>query len=524
MTFYVFLCNNKISNGERDEYMSENNLRDNEELDNAVPNLNKAYMNRMFCSTKERISFILHSAFGDLGLGKYDVDSNIWLYKIFGIEPVAYAKAKVALTVWDMVNDPISAAIIDNMRTRWGKFKPFQYLSLFPSIATGLFTCLLPVIATFFGFGTSQRLTMFMVIKWINETVGAFFGGGGYIDNVFTPNPNERTSLLVSTQFIKSLLSKFPAQVMGFFYDMIENGILGLSVTKVFVVTKTVVWSLAMFSNVLWYINSKERVPQSEKPPHPVKGILSVFKNRPLLIYTLSGLIDGINIGDGEDLYYNDVLKFNLLPTIAGIPGSPISYASYAMAPKFRKKFSTKGLWYLSRGSVVFSETFFFLVGLIGGKEKGLYLRKVPMTIAFAIGDCVEMVFYATKNIIGKEINYEVLDYCEWQNGFRVEATINLITGYFTKVKDAILNIVNANLLQNWANYQIGETAVQTSETKWRLFLIAFGPHLIFDMLSLLPMVFYNIDKDTREKMYIDLERSRALRAAMEKFEQDNEA
>ncbi len=503
--------------------MSDEINRENSELNNAVPQLNQAYMNRMFCSTKERISFILHNALGSIGLGKYDVGSDIWLYKIYEIEPLAYAKANAALTVWDMINDPISAAIIDNMRSRWGKFKPFQYLSLLPSILLGIVTCLLPIIAPYFGLATSQRLTLYMVTKWINETVNAFFGGGGYIDNVFTPSPNERTSLLVSSEFVKSLFNKLPAQIMGLLYDMIGNGVIGASITKVFVVSKTFFWVVAMVSNVLWYIYSRERVPQSEKPPHPVKGVISVFKNKPLLIYTLSGLIDGINLGKGEDLYYNDVLHFNLLPTIAGIPGSPLSYASYAMAPKFRERFSTKTLWFFSRGSVVFSEGFFFLVGLIGGQKKGLYLRKIPMTVAYAIGNCVEMIFYATKGIIGKEINYEVLDYCEWKNGFRVEATINLITGYFTKAKDAILDIVNASLLQNWAKYQIGETTVQTGETMWRLFLIAFGPHLIFDVISLFPMLLYNIDKDTRDKMYMDLEHARALRAAMEKMERDSE-
>lgn len=503
--------------------MSENNVNDYLENDNAGRELNKAYMNRLFCSTKERISYILYTAFGTLGLGKFDVDSDIWKYKIYGIEPVAYANAKVALTAWDMINDPITAAIIDNMRTRWGKFKPFQYLSLLPNILLGIFVIFLPTIASSFGLAASQRLTMFMVYKWLNETVTAFFGGGSYIENVFTPNPNERTSLLVSSQFVNGLLSKFPAQVMGFLYDLVGNGVISANLTKVFIATKSVVWVVAMIPTIMWYINSKERVAQSEKPPHPVKGILSVFKNRPLLIYTLSGLIDGINIGSGEDLYYNDVLNFNLLPTIAGIPGSPISYASYAIAPKLRKKFSTKSLWFMSRGSVVFSEGLFFLVGCIGGKDHGLYLKKIPMTITFAIGDMTEMFFYATKKIIGKEINFEVLDYCEWQNGFRVEATINLITGYFTKVKDAILDIVNANLLQKWAKYEIGENVAQTAETKWRLFIIAFGPHLIFDLISLLPMLLYNIDKNTRDRMYRDLEITRAARAQSEllKFAED---
>lgn len=504
--------------------MSENPIRTSTEIEaDGAPRLNQAYMNRIFCSTKERIAYIGYSAFNGMGLGKYDVGSEIWLYKIFGIDPEGYAKARIGLAAYDMINDPLTAAIIDNMRTRWGKFKPFQFLSLLPSVFSGIITCFLPLIASFFDMGMGEKLILYMAINYFNETIGAFFGGGGYINNVFTPNPNERTSLLVSANFVGDLFKKLPSQIIGVLYDMIANGQLNASMTKTFVAFKTTIWVMVMIPTVFWYIVSKERVPQSEKPPHPVKGILSVFKNRPLLIYTLSGLIDGINIGSGEDLYYNDVLKFNMLPTIAGIPGSPVSYASYAMAPKFRAKLSTKTLWFLTRGSVVFSEGLFFLVGLIGGRDNGLYLNKWAMTATFAVGNIVEMIFYATKGIIGNEINYEVLDYCEWKNGFRVEATINLLTGYFTKVKDAILNVVNAKLLSSYANYQIGEDAVQTAETKWRLFLIAFGPHLIFDLLSLLPMILYNIDKDTREQMYIDLERTRAKRAAMELLEQDAE-
>lgn len=496
--------------------MADEIKRDGEQLQ-----MDQAYMDRLFCTTKERIAYVGYKAFGTLSLGKYDVGADIWLYKIFGLEPKKLADATAVLAVYDMINDPLTAAIIDNMRTRWGKFKPFQYLAMLPSILSGIYTCFLPLIAAYFGMTTGQKLIAYMVLQYFNETIGAFFGGGGYIENVFTPNPNERTSLLVGANFVRDLIAKLPSQILGLIYDLIGNGKLKVSMTKVFITFKTVTWIIAIVPTIFWYLVSKERVPQSEKPPHPVKGILSVFKNRPLLIYTLSGLIGGIDVGSGEDLYYNDVLKFNMLPTVAGIPGMPVSYASYALAPKFRERFSTKMLWYFSNGSIFISEALFFFTGLIGGEKKGFYQKKLPMSIAFGMGNLLEMVFYATKGIVGQEINYEVLDYCEWKNGFRVEATINLINGYFTKIKDAILRIVNAHLLQDWAKYEIGETAIQTQETKWRLFLIAFGPHLIFDFLALLPMLFYNLDKETRERMYMDLEQLRARRAAMEKELQD---
>lgn len=499
--------------------MSQNDTRQNATYENGQ--LNQAYMNRLFCSTRERVAYILKAAFGKMDLGKYDTGSEIFLYKFFGLSPLAYGKATVGLGIYDMVNDPLSAAIIDNMRSRWGKFKPFQYLALLPSLAIGFFMCIIPMVADSRGLDPAQRLTMYMTVMYISETVGAFFGGGGYIDNVFTPNPNERTSMLVVSKFFADV--KIPAQLFGILYDLIDNGKLDMNVLRLFVVMKIVIWVCTTVVNVNWIIVSRERVPQVEKPPHPMKGLLSVFTNKPLLIYTLTGVVDGIDIGTSEALYYSDVLHFNMLPTVAGIPGSPISYASYPIATKLRERFSTKALWLMQRSSIFISEGTFLLFGMIGGRERGMYLKRVPMTVVFALGNCLEMVFWATKQIVGSEINYEVLDYCEWKNGYRVEATISMVTGYFNKVKDIILRVVNGWLLEKWAGYQSGLQVTQNVDTMWKMFVASFAPRLVFDFISMIPMLFYNIDRKTREQMYLDLEQRRARDAAALKQRTDAE-
>lgn len=476
-----------------------------------------AYMNRNFCSTKERVTYILKTATAALSMGKYDVTSELFLYKIFGLNAEDHGNAAVGLGLYDLINDPLSAVIIDKMRTRWGKFKPFQYLSLLPSLILGFITCIMPIIADSQGMNTAQRLIFYMILSYAGETVGAFFGGGGYIDNVFTPNPNERTAMLVSSSFASDLFKRFPEQLAGILFDLVANGKIKVNLPKIFSGMKTFWWVIATIPSIMWVFVSKERVPQSEKPPKVVKGMFSVFKNKPLLIYTLSGFVDGIDVGTSESLYYDSVLKFNMMSTIAGIPGMPISYASYPWAIKFRKIFSTKTLWIFQRGSIIVSELGFFLVGLIGGKKNGFYKKKLPMTIAMMLGNSLEMVFYATKNIIGSEINYEVLDYCEWQNGYRVEATVNLITGYINKIRGIALTKINTMLLSRWAGFESGLTAVQSEDTMWKMFIAAFAPRLVFDFLSVVPMFFYNIDQKTRERMYLDLERSRAATAAREK-------
>lgn len=84
-----------------------------------------AYMNRLFCSTKERVAYILKTAVGGIGLGKYDIGSDFHLYKIYGISPTQLSKANAGLGIYDMLNDPLSAMIIDNMRSRWGSSSNF---------------------------------------------------------------------------------------------------------------------------------------------------------------------------------------------------------------------------------------------------------------------------------------------------------------------------------------------------------------------------------------------------------------
>lgn len=483
-------------------------------------NESSAYMNRMFCSTKERVAYIVKCAAAELSMGKYDTGSELFMYKILGLNPEAHGNAAVGLGIYDLINDPLSAVIIDKMRTRWGKFKPFQYLSLIPSLIVGFVTCILPIICDSYALDAAQRLILYMIISYVSETVGAFFGGGGYIDNVFTPNPNERTSLLVSSRFAGDLFKRLPEQIAGVIFDLVANGKIKINLARVFSGMKLWWWVIITIPGIIWIFVSKERVPQSEKPPKVMKGMFSVFRNKPLLIYTLTGFVGGIDIATSESLYYDSVLKFNMISTIAGIPGMPISYASYPWAAKFRRRFSTKFLWIAQSGSIFFSEGFFFLVGLIGGKKDGFYKKKLPMTLAMCVGNCVEMVFYATKKIVDAEINYEVLDYCEWQNGYRVEATVNLLTGYINKVRGIALTKINSLLLARWAGFESGINAVQSEETMWRMFIAAFGPRLIFDFLGMIPMFFYNIDQKTRERMYLDLERSRAATAAKAKTEE----
>ena len=65
--------------------MSENNTVVAEQQYMSDAALNEAYMNRIFCSTRERVAYIVKSSVASLSLGKYDTGSDIFLYKIYGL-------------------------------------------------------------------------------------------------------------------------------------------------------------------------------------------------------------------------------------------------------------------------------------------------------------------------------------------------------------------------------------------------------------------------------------------------------
>lgn len=467
---------------------------------------------------KERITYVIKSSVAGLGLGKYDTGSDIYLYQIYVLSPLRLKKAKGYLVLYDMLNDPLTAALVDNMRTRWGKFKPFQYLSVLPNTIIGLISCLLPFIAMSGGFDETKRLWTYMVLSFASETVAALFSGGGYIDNVFTPNPNERTQLLTVSKFVEDLYAKLPELIAGIVIDLYDDGIINGNIINIYVGMKTVVWVIATIPGIFWVLFSKERVSQSKKAPKPITSITSVFRNAPLLIYTLSGAVDSISVGTSESLYFRNVLGMNSFGVLFGIPGSPISYLSYAIAPKLRAKFSTKALWFVQRGSIFASELGFFLVGALGKKTK-TYEKVGIMGTAYMLGNCLEMFFYALKKIITTEISYEVQDYCEWKNGFRVEATQSLITSYIGKVQGYLLELLNAWILEKWTGFEAGVSLVTSDKTKYRLFLMAYGPRLVPDFLCMIPMLFYNLSGEKRDKMYEELMERRSAAAAHERLE-----
>jgi len=463
-------------------------------------------LDRRYIPGKESRAYILAHSFKSFNLGSY---TSYFTYNVLNVDLEYMAKVTMIAGIWDIINDILIATIVDRTRTRFGKFKPYLVGFMIPCFFGNMAYWLLPVIFNGTTPDDPRKLIFYTILYVFRETMGTFLSAGatGVLATI-TPNPNERTKLITSSNFLDSIWGSAPEIATGVIVDLCTRDILGWTVSTALIGMAVFCTVIPFFFQARSYILYHERVMQSTKKPSIIDGIKSIINNRPMMMITLSNFLSAFTISGYASIYYVDVLNMASLKTIVGIPGSPISYLSYAFVPWFRRKFSTKALWFIQHGVPQLLWILVFLIGV--GNYDNLYVM-VPLLM---IQEMVFCFFYALKKIIPTEIFNEAMDYCEWKNGYRTEAMTSVATGFATKLVATVTASVGAAVLK-LINYQQGST-VQSDKTKFYIFCLFTIVPVITGALGYIPMLFYNLTGEKRDKMYADLmeRRSAAARAA----------
>ena len=249
---------------------------------------------------------------------------------------------------------------------------------------------------------------------------------------------------------------------------------------------------------------------------------MALKNNRPLLMLMLADILNGFTLRSQIDTYTRSILNFANFDFISGIPGSPVSFASFAYVPRLRGRFSTKALWVA--GDYVNSpmQLLIYLYGMVRVRNPAKLARGVthrfldlaPMLIAFGIQNTVDMTLWGTKKVVRAEIRNECIDYGEWKNGFRAEAMVGVLRGMPVKVTGMFGGAMTGLVLkligfQTGANYN-----QQTTRTARGVFALSTIVPAAMSLVSLAPEMLYNLNRNERARMYAELAERRAAMAA----------
>ncbi len=439
--------------------------------------------------------------------------------------------------IWDIVDDFIVGGIIEKTRTRWGKFVPYLFAGGLPYALVATLYWLLPLFFSPEHINNFDYIPKFLIYALLDMTL-EFLNNirnvsiEGYLSTI-TPYPSDRRRLLAVSSYFSIIYSRLPDLALEFILDFIKNGFVKSAKGRtsdqmirrslMIVGPVTVVLAGIVFT---WYSSiAKERVHQKIERPRIRDSLRVVISNRPVLIYMISNALGSFGTGLTTNDYYRQVLNWTTFETFAGIPSfffEPIGFANYN---KLAARFSTRTLYMVGQ---VTAKSFYiplFCYGMFLRDKKGnrLFTNRWAMLPVTAVWEIIYAIFWGVRSISITEMRNECNDYLEWKYGYRSEATLSAASAFITKIPARLNGILQPKYKQ-WVDYD--QTAYTEGRQqperaqKWIFAMATLFPALIV-MTSMIPMFWFNIDKNARDKMYRELNERRAAVAEAVKREAD---
>lgn len=458
------------------------------------------YENFNYVGFKESCAYVLNDVSNTFNINGY---SERYIWDVVHIDFTISAVVNLFTSAWDIINDVILASIVDNTRTRLGKFRPYLLGLQIPLTLLGAVYWMLPIFFPNTAGTYIPKLIFYFAFSVIRETASTAISlaKGGYMSTI-TPNPNERVRLITLAELLSGYLGEdLPGYVMQILYDLIINEKINIKLPALFLGMGAGTSIISSCLTMYFFFSSRERVPQSLERPNVVEGLKAIFTNYPVLLMCLSDFLGGFSISSGLENYFIDVFKHPTLITVANLPSSFNGSVSYAFVGPLRRKFSSKALWV---GADIYGDIHslgYFLFGLINKN----YTKALPMTVALGIREFTSKFAFGVNKVINADLWNEAMDYCEWKNGYRMEATTSVAKSLVLKIQSSLMGSVRSLVLKEIGYVQGLKIGTQSDKTKFWEFALCSAVPTITGALGIIPKFLWPLTKAKRAQMYKEL-------------------
>ena len=423
----------------------------------------------------QKLSNKVKYSFGVGAIGKDAIVNLVGVYLMFYITDVLHlspAFAGVLLfvaRVWDAINDPMMGMIVDNTKTRFGKFRPWLV------IGTVVNSIVFVLLFSQFNMSTSQ-LYIYISIMYILYGMTYTIMDVPYwswLPNL-TRDPAERDSIAVIPRFFASLagmaVGTFGLQVIDYFDGIFGTGDRGAG----FTITAILIAIVFIVTISITVFNVPEEPTDTSGESIKLKQIPNVlFKNKQLLAYI--GFLLSTNLAtqivNGVALYYFtyvagkeslfSIFNFMMLAEMAGL----------LLFPKLTRKLNRSKVFMLASGMWVGG----LITLLIGGFV-------APHSVVFVVLGSVIMRMGNGFSIgIWTVSIADVIDYGEVTTGVRSESIITSSQTFLMKTSQAFAGLLTGIGLDLFG-YVPGAAQTPTAIFGLRTMMI-FIP-LVFAVLS----------------------------------------
>lgn len=343
----------------------------------------------------------------------------------------------VCARIFDAFNDPVMGGIVENTRTKWGKFKPWILIGAVTSaiVVAVVFSVNLSGWA-FIGF-LAFIYFMFSITFTMND-----IPYWGMLPSL-SKNENDRSKLTSFTQICASAGSAIVSVVVPAFTA--GQWTIGGSASTAYMVFGILAGVFMIGFQLITVFGVKEEPLEKSFVKTPKKGVKEmfkiIFKNDQLLWSALVMLIFNIGtnvVGGGLSLsYIYFEFGYNgILTTIFGIAFAAVSVVFMLTYPILIKKFGRKKLLYATGFSIITGYLLMLLFGLVLPSDpwllKFIVLILCNGIVGFGQGFYTIMLVYMA----------DTVEYNEWKTGSRDEGLIFSVRPFTAKMGSALMQFL----------------------------------------------------------------------------------
>lgn len=244
-----------------------------------------------------RLSFGAKLAYGsgDWGMASYNtlrqIFYAIFLTDVVGLDPRLASVAALIGVIWDAVNDPLVGTLSDNVRTRWGRRRPFLLLFAIPYALCFLLLWWAPpwqsqialMIHVTLAFMISDTIQTLVIVPYLSLTPE------------IAPDYDERTALTGYRMFFNLLASLATAVAAPMIVDGMQRA--GFSAQQGYLATAGLFGGLAALPFLLMFFVIRERTDERTPAGEPVSlrhTVRTLWANVPFRFATLLNMLNWI--------------------------------------------------------------------------------------------------------------------------------------------------------------------------------------------------------------------------------------
>lgn len=331
-----------------------------------------------------------------------------------GIKNYDLQTMAVISTIIGFLITPIRAAIIDNTRSKLGKFRPYLLYTGFPTILLAFALVYLP----YNGMSYFAKMACVLVIYNLLQLVQPFYTlAYTSLVQVMSPNSEERTWVMS----ISSVVYSIAPTVTGFVLPLIG----GLDNLKTYKIAFPIFCTIGVLLGLLCVTGTKERIVVSKNYVPKVRffdGLRDVAKNKYFWILNISNYVSFLNMGLTYlwpwVFYYgmNNNVKFAFLGTLMGTASLP----GMLFAAPLLNKFGKRNIFLISNFVKMAAVAFLILF-------YQNYVISFVLLYIFNMAGAISIV--ATP-----AIQADIYDYQQYKTGNRLEGFIGQIGGLIGSV------------------------------------------------------------------------------------------